>query len=116
MPNLSRIKKSSSVQAQKSNRNRKKRVEGTRKSYSIDALRWAVEAFKLNVPIRKVLDIYGVPRSTICDIAKHGFDFQKKSGPPLELSVAEEGIIKNCILYLAKRGFPVVMDFVVQIS
>ena len=79
--------------------------------YTQDDLQKAVKAVKEDgVSFGDASRLYHVPRATIHNYCKDTVVVKKKRGPVPVLTTDEEGTLENWLLDLARRGYPVTYD------
>jgi len=86
--------------------NRPKKQKIKRKQYSPDSLKYAIEALKNGLSLRKAVNAFGVPVVTLYR-KKDNPDVNSKPGPSTVFTEEEEAKIVNWIIYRAERGYPV---------
>lgn len=76
-------------------------------SYSEEDMSKAVQAVKNGLSRKNAAKEFGVPRTTLIRKLSGQAPLRRRMGPPTELSEAEERVLVDWILAMAKKGFPV---------
>lgn len=83
-------------------------------SYSDESMQKAVEAVKNGVSKKKAAIEFNVPRSTLVRKVSGRVSLVRKMGPSSELSEAEEKTLVEWLIAMARKGFPVHKNNLIQ--
>ena len=70
----------------------------------------AVNACHRGMSIRRAAELYGIPKSTICDKLNGKMPIGQKKGPPMKLSPELEDRIEKWIIHMARIGYGQMMS------
>lgn len=82
--------------------------------YSEDDIVKAIDEISAGAKVRETCRKYGIPHSTIINKIKLRHPVQRRMGPPTILTPNEETLLKTWILAMAKKGFPVNKEMVID--
>lgn len=76
-------------------------------NYSLNSLNSALESIRNGMPIKRASKEYNIPKTTLSSKFYGKFPIGCKAGAPTILSSEEESILVKWIIEVAKVGFPV---------
>ncbi|XP_063931160.1 uncharacterized protein LOC135143212 [Zophobas morio] len=74
----------------------------------------AIDEISKGAKIRETCRKYNIPHTTVINKMKLKYPVQRKMGPPTMLTKEEESLLKSSIIAMAKKGFPVNKEMVVD--
>lgn len=74
----------------------------------------AIDEISKGAKVRETCRKYNIPHTTVINKMKLKYPVQRKMGPPSILTTQEESLLKTWIIAMAKKGFPVNKEMVVD--